>query len=644
MKRLLTGALAVAMAVSFVAPSIAGAATVADIQAQIALLTQQLAALSGGSASAGTTFTVDLTVGSRGADVTALQTWLIGKGFSIPAGATGYFGAQTKAAVSAWQASVGITPTAGYFGPISRAKVNGMVVTVPGTPGTSTNCPTGWTCTSNGGITTPGVEGTLTVTSAPISGGTLYEGDSKGSVLAFKAKAQNSDIAIQRIKLDLGTATTIYNKIYQKVYVVDENGNTLAWSDLNSSTVVKDGSNYYITLSGFSYVVPKDSTKTLTIKMDVRSSIDSTDIDTETYTVRLAANGVRGMDGAGIDQYSPVAATDVTKTMTISANLADSASLTLSANVNNPLSRDVIAADGANNNELDKVTLLTFDIKAEKDTVLLTDLVATITRSAGAATASSSYLYVGDVQIGSASVSGSTATFTDIDYTIPKDTTKTFTLKADIRGATAVVTTIDASVANSGLTAENMVGDSVSKSGSADANNLYVRFIGPEFTLVSSSASRTSVSSNDTTGVATSTGSATFNLNIKAVGGAISFGSVGSTTPMFATTTAANGIAISKNGATAVALSSLTAAGTSAVISYSANPTGSTADTEGFTVPEGATVSLPVTASLTITGNSSNNYAFQLNGVRWYTAAAGQQTSTSMLDQAAWRTSSITLP
>ena len=44
------------------------------------------------------TFNINFTVGSRGDGVTALQNYLIGKGFGIAAGATGYFGAQTKAA------------------------------------------------------------------------------------------------------------------------------------------------------------------------------------------------------------------------------------------------------------------------------------------------------------------------------------------------------------------------------------------------------------------------------------------------------------------------------------------------------------------------------------------------------------------
>ncbi len=70
-------------------------------------------------------FTRDLTIGVQGSDVTCLQQALIKNGYAIPAGDTGYFGDETRAAVSAWQKAVGVTPTLGYFGPLSRRKWSG---------------------------------------------------------------------------------------------------------------------------------------------------------------------------------------------------------------------------------------------------------------------------------------------------------------------------------------------------------------------------------------------------------------------------------------------------------------------------------------------------------------------------------------
>lgn len=67
----------------------------------------------------------DLTVGMEGTDVTALQKLLIAQGYSIPAGATGYFGQQTQSALSSYQAANNIAPRGGYFGPITREQMMG---------------------------------------------------------------------------------------------------------------------------------------------------------------------------------------------------------------------------------------------------------------------------------------------------------------------------------------------------------------------------------------------------------------------------------------------------------------------------------------------------------------------------------------
>ncbi len=72
---------------------------------------------------ASTTFTRDLQITMQGTDVTTLQQLLVSKGYTIPAGATGYFGEQTRQALIKFQQDNNITPAAGYFGPISRGQL-----------------------------------------------------------------------------------------------------------------------------------------------------------------------------------------------------------------------------------------------------------------------------------------------------------------------------------------------------------------------------------------------------------------------------------------------------------------------------------------------------------------------------------------
>lgn len=69
----------------------------------------------------------DLTLGSKGADVTALQKMLVAQDTGAKAkalaknGTTSYFGALTKAALAEYQKFLKITPATGYFGPVTRA-------------------------------------------------------------------------------------------------------------------------------------------------------------------------------------------------------------------------------------------------------------------------------------------------------------------------------------------------------------------------------------------------------------------------------------------------------------------------------------------------------------------------------------------
>lgn len=65
----------------------------------------------------------DLEYGMEGDDVYALQNILINEGYSIPAGATGYFGLQTQYALDAYQVDNDIAPRGGYFGPITRSQM-----------------------------------------------------------------------------------------------------------------------------------------------------------------------------------------------------------------------------------------------------------------------------------------------------------------------------------------------------------------------------------------------------------------------------------------------------------------------------------------------------------------------------------------
>lgn len=115
-------------------------------------------------------FASNLTIGSTGAAVTCLQQALIASGYNLPAGATGYFGAQTQTAVAAWQEANSISPATGYFGAISRAAFNldgsssnttTVTSTIPGcAAGALFSATTGQSCTQTT-VTTPSQQPSL---------------------------------------------------------------------------------------------------------------------------------------------------------------------------------------------------------------------------------------------------------------------------------------------------------------------------------------------------------------------------------------------------------------------------------------------------------------------------------------------------
>jgi hypothetical protein len=647
--KVLASVLGLSMVLGFA--STASAQTTADLTAQINALLAQIATLqaqlNGGASTGGasTTFTSDLTVGSTGAQVTALQQWLAAKGFlTMPAGtAYGYFGNLTKMALAKYQASAGIMPASGYFGPITRAKVNAAAGTTGGNTGGTTGGSTG--------ITTPGAEGTLTVSSSNTGlVSTVYEGDDMAPVLAFTAEAKNSDIAIQRVKIDLGEDSKIYNKGYTKLYVTD-GSNTLASVDLNSSTVVKEGSTYYVTITGFNLVVAKNSKKNIVIKADVRDSIESTDRTTlNSIGLAIPANGVRGVDGAGIDQYGPSAALS-DRTTTFSAELSETATLALSLNSSSVKKTQAFATSGSAENELDKLSLMTFDLKAEKDEVTVTDMGVSIAKAgAGAANASTTvYLYDGSTELDSASLTGTGANgsfynFTDLDLVVPKGTTKTITVKADIRSANGTAATFTASASTTGtsaLVSENSKGDSVTESGSATGYGITVRNEGLDVQLVSKSITTSGVpQTSGANNPSTSTVTANFTFKVKAVGAAQMLGLTQSTSSPFVSSTTS--FDIYRNGSVVTDVGSNS---TSTAFTVDSICTGNGSSyTNSCSLAEGSEVTIPV--SFQLQGRKSTGatetiglYAFGINALY-----ASGNTINFMDNENDWRTADVSFP
>ncbi len=633
---------------------VASAVTVAELQAQINALMAQLASLQGGT---GVTNAIssDLTVGSSGNSVVVLQQALVAQGYLVmPAGVSmGYFGSLTKAAVMKWQAANGL-PATGFFGPMSRAKFNGSAGATGTVPGTTVG---GGSTT--GGISTPGVEGILTATIAPTpsSGQTLNEGDTKEAVLGVELEADLSDIKIERIKvkLDHNTNTSLdrdfYRDIAGKMYVMD-GSNVIASVELNSDTVVEETSgNYYVTITGLNYIVRKDAEKTLTIAIDVDDNIDSTYTDGDVWAVTIPAEGIRGVDGAGVNQYAPASGT-LSRTFTVDDADSENATLQVSTNSGTPDDMEVVCNQNTTEDECDELELLRVDFEAEDDDVTITDLVVDIARAGdtSSATATTAYLYDGSTLVGSATVAGTalgvmTATFDDIDFTVQEDSTETLTVKIDLVDVLAAETTFTASIDTADVTAENSDGDSITESGSASGETISVRKVGIEVSLVSKSITTAGAPQSSTSNsFSTSTLTATFNVKIKAVGGDILLGTVASGSPLFANTGANNSFELYRNG---VVSSANVATSTSFTIPSTCSSQGSNtcALDENEEVTVAVTFQIPGRDSAS-TALSAGLYAVGIQGVQWVAenVSSSVQFTDFMDGDVDWRTTDVSFP
>ncbi len=172
----------------------ADASTIANVQASLTGGTPVTTTTTTTATSGSCAFTRSLTIASTGADVTCLQKALIAGGYSIPVGATGYFGTQTRAAVLAWQKAKGVTPAVGFFGVNSRAAWNlGGTTTTPVTPTTPGTTP----------ITGTGLKVSL-ATDSP-SGAALVQGQAVATLAKFtfsnptSAEIKVTNVSFKRI-------------------------------------------------------------------------------------------------------------------------------------------------------------------------------------------------------------------------------------------------------------------------------------------------------------------------------------------------------------------------------------------------------------------------------------------------------------
>ena len=601
MKKIVVSIVGLSMVVMMV-PGIAQGLTAEELQAQIATLTAQLAtlqaqltALTGTPAAAACTFARALYPGVSGADVQCLQQYLNGAGFALAASGVGsagnetqYFGSLTQAAVKKWQDANGVVYGAygGYFGPVSQAKyvALGGAVT-PVTPVT----PTG------------GAEGGIfaTINSSPASGAEVYVGTTGKAVAAVDVKAIG-DIVVNRLDLNFSKRPWLY---VTSVTVTDgTTSKTVSVTQAGTSEVTV-GSSYLFRIDGLNISIPKDTTKTLTVTVDAVSALPGTETSTD-VALTFAADCIRATDGVGLSQYAPTAALAA---RTITMKEGDTAALEVTANVDNPEDRPVIVSDTATTAG---VVLLKADVKAKnKDAILRT---VEVTDDASG-TISVLYLYDGDTLLSSTSSLGiaGSSTLADINLTIPKDTTKTLTVKADLyktdgKYAEGATTTMILNAGKDGFAAEDATTFAAATVTGSDVTSgtAYLYTKAPSLTLASTEINIV----GDTSASTSMAASGKIKINVTANGGDIYI-------PVYNATAASSGVMASATG---------DVASTTLTQTFNSNADNGTSELVPWLVKSGTTKWFEVSGNIdmcTILGQSHFD-RLALDWIKWGTTVA----------------------
>jgi peptidoglycan hydrolase-like protein with peptidoglycan-binding domain len=464
-------------------------------------------------ANANAAFSNYLHVGSTGADVSALQTWLVSKNFlSMPAGVSmGYFGSLTKAAVIKYQASINL-PATGFVGPLTIAQLN---------MGATTGSTNGGAVVSNGGstvMTNDGTDGSISAqTSSYVSSGIqMKKGDTK-DVVAVRLQATSGTVTVTRADVHFNLRPWL---VFNKAVLHDSMGKVIATkmiSDSSSATEITVGTDYLVRFDGINYTVMPGTNPDLAVSVTV---LPATDKITNGQIVNAAfgVGGIRTINGkgytdsvsgaaysssasaVGISQLTGIGANNVT--LQSSGSVAD---IFTRISPNSPLARQQVTSLTQTTNA---VTLGTFSLKSANNSSTLNSVIININDTAAtssAGTYSNIRLVDGSSSYGGtmgSETNGSVpVTFTNLTVALAQDAWHDLSIVADIaQGTNGVATTsLVANTTNLVITDANYNTATI-EAASPVSNN--VTFTTNAVTVSASSATigSTIVQSNNTVG------------------------------------------------------------------------------------------------------------------------------------------------
>jgi hypothetical protein len=368
---------------SFAFATPAKAQTIAELQALVQSLMAQIAALSGGSSTAGSgagcyAFTMTHQMGDTGGEVMEIQKFLNSHGAQIAATGAGspgnessYFGALTRAAVAKWQAANGVSPAAGYWGPVTRAKVAQVCASMPGTTPGTTPGSTGLQGTAGSAV--------FTATSEDVED-TVQTGSTE-RVGAFKIEAQGSDIRATSVRVTFTKTTsgsaTDYLTAYFSEISLWANGQKIG--SMPASSFTRDSAGVYSAVIPVDQIVRMGSSNKVLFHVGAtaQTSVDSDDISAGN-TWGLTVTQVRYTDASGAVLFDNPNSQSVGANTGIEVERLSQSSdvvLRMAEGSGNPKAGNV----EVNESNSTEITIQEFTLRAENADMTFDQLVATTT-------------------------------------------------------------------------------------------------------------------------------------------------------------------------------------------------------------------------------------------------------------------------
>jgi hypothetical protein len=477
---------------------------------------------------------VPVSYGQRGSAVRNAQACLIEAGYDIPAGATGYYGAQTRNAVREFYADWYGAWSGNNLGPRGVAELRSRLAAAPSQPSQPTQPTTGvsqeqlqqvLTLLSQGKtnealallLTLLGgqqqqqqqqqqqpeqqqpttAEGVLTVerNSDPVSGINLREGETQ-NVLGIRLRATQGDVTVQRIRVNWPTGVDAPHRVLSRVELVDQSGNVLWSANVTSNEgqpfYRETSGAYYLLVTGLNLNVPKDTVKVVYLRATAVSTYPSSAAN-QNFNLTVPLGGVRAVTAGGaVNLFEPQTGSGVQNSFLTQTTLAGSAALSVVRTSDTPQERNLVANELVSGTGTAAVMRLTQDVPllkirltAQNDTLRLREVVATFTASGFSSGGGPTqfYLQIDGRKVGNVTVNAPTTTISDLfpeNISIPAGSSKEAILGVsrvegvDYNGATITVSVVS-------VNAENSLGSVVSFNGSVTSEPVHFFAVAPTF-------------------------------------------------------------------------------------------------------------------------------------------------------------------